>query len=131
VVQRRGQVQKRNRLNRPTYERRGARHGLYRIWIIGSIIWIGYNLWTYVSVCRFTIANPRPSQCELSDKYGIPWGAWQSLASGALIALAIGYIVVWVIKGFRCRRFRRQRQRQRQRQQEVFPAVHATVSAPI
>ena len=79
------------------------KRGLYRVWIIGSIIWIGYWVWNIIVDCSFTYARNQPALCQ-DPRHG-NWATLLSLAvvclSGPLVVLAIGHILNWVRKGFR------------------------------
>ena len=70
--------------------------GLFRVWLIGSICWIGYALWDGLLVCRFSIHLP--SKCQ----YETPWSGIVVLGVGVpLLALLIGGALMWVGRGFK------------------------------
>lgn len=70
--------------------------GLFRLWIVGSVIWIGYLLWEWVLVCRFGIVPP--SHCQ----HETPWDGLAILGiGGSLAGLLLVSVLIWIGHGFR------------------------------
>ena len=72
------------------------KRGLFRVWLVASVGWIGYWLWQSWMICGFSI-NPSP-RCANE----IPWTGLAIISlSGPLIALVLGLVAVWIVRGFK------------------------------
>jgi hypothetical protein len=78
------------------------KQGLYRAWMIGSVIWIAYLLWELVLVCRFAYSNNQPPLCQ--DPHHGDLSTWLTLAilgiGGPLAVLVLGHVLNWIRRGF-------------------------------
>jgi len=100
-------------------ERRGAkmnwRTGLFRVWIVASVCWLGFAFWFFGSSCVYfsdsSIFNPAcatgavngiiPVAQPLTAFSLVDWLRWLAFViAPPLAALVIGVIARWVIKGF-------------------------------
>jgi hypothetical protein len=72
------------------------KRGLWRVWMVGSVIWIGYWYWEIWLICRFGVYPPPRCANE------IPWTGLAIISlGGPLIALEVGLVAVWIVRGFR------------------------------
>jgi hypothetical protein len=81
-----------------------VRRGLFRLWIVGSIVWVGGWLWAYPwpiqeeFLCMLGLSDNR--FCNMRDPYSI----YLPIAFlGPVIALAAWFAVGWIVSGFRAR----------------------------
>jgi hypothetical protein len=79
-----------------------VRRGFFRLWILGSILWVTGWLWAYPwplhegFMCTFRLTdNP---YCQFRD----PYSDYPAIALlGPVIALAIWLVGEWIVRGFR------------------------------
>jgi hypothetical protein len=79
-----------------------VRRGFFRLWLVGSVVWIAIWLWSYpwplkeAFRCTFKlIDNPF---CEFRD----PYSNYPIIAfAGPSLILIIWFVANWVIEGFR------------------------------
>lgn len=70
--------------------------GLFRVWVVGSVIWTGYWLWDWVLICQFTF-DP-PERCLRP----VPWeGLAIIVLLYPVLALLAGRVLIWMVRGFR------------------------------
>ena len=78
-----------------------ARRGFFRLWVVGSVVWIAGWLWAYpwplegAFLCTFGLTdNP-------FCKYRDPYSVYPTIALlGPVVALFVGLAVGWIVDGF-------------------------------
>jgi hypothetical protein len=77
--------------------------GLFRLWLLLSVLWVGFMVWVHEPPCLFGKYSRNP-YCAFSSPVN-PASEYLSFAAGALgppiAILLLGYSLLWVLKGFR------------------------------
>jgi hypothetical protein len=90
--------------------------GIFRFWLIGTVLWITYWAYQYATNCEFTsglvVCNSYSilfdrlwSAGILHNRNNYPWQTYwdliECLIEIPMLALALGIAAKWVIRGFR------------------------------
>ena len=84
------------------------RVGIFRIWVVSSLLWIGFTLWSQDFLCMIgvDIFHHKP-WCDFAS-YVEPMKVWSDfivllIGPPTLIGLLLGF-VVWIVSGFKAKR---------------------------
>lgn len=89
----------------PRYWRINWRRGLIRLWFLASVLWAGYWVYKLQLSCAFWFAPWCESPLHVDwPNQSMALGLALILLSGPVLALLLGLVTIWAIKGFLARR---------------------------
>lgn len=82
--------------------------GLFRAWLVISVLWLSYSGWLWYSACGWgggvlwcPVGGGRPF---VAVEYTYPFEAWRmckEVLTFPLLLLVGGFIALWIARGFR------------------------------
>lgn len=95
------------------------RRGLFRIWLAGSLAWLGFISWQYFSRCHYGSSHPFEKSpivlwCPVKREKGLilggnvhEFGFYDLVAIATaffgppVTAFILGLVVLWIVEGFK------------------------------
>jgi hypothetical protein len=71
------------------------RRGLFRVWLVGSLCWVGY--WVWLALWLAYLAPPNNIEELNWDFIGMIAAV---VATPPVVTLIVGMVIVWMISGF-------------------------------